>query len=50
MTLPIDEMLTDLRAALDTFEAKPDYDTFDAIQKETRRIEIACEDELIEDD
>lgn len=40
----IDEMLDDLRDALEAFESKPDGDTFARIQVEMRRIEACCED------
>jgi|GEM_PF-6650206 len=46
MNLPIDDMLSDLRTLLDQFDALPTYSGFDDIQKETRRIERACEEEL----
>ena len=46
MSLPIDEMLDDLRDALEAFESNPNGDTFAATQRETRRIEKCCEDEL----
>ena len=50
MSLPIDEMLDDLRDALEAFEGEPRGDTFAAIQYETRRIENCCEDELLGDE
>ena len=46
MSLPIDEMLTDLRAVLEAYDAAPSADTFDAIYKETNRINHACEDDF----
>ena len=44
--MPIDEMLTDLRAAL---EDNPCTDCFDAVLRETMRIERFCEDILEEE-
>lgn len=50
MGIPIDEMLTDLRTALETFEANPSHESFDAIQRETMRIEHECEKTLPDDE
>lgn len=50
MSLPIDEMLLDLRSALEAFEASPSNDTLDAVLRETNRIDRTCEDELPEDE
>lgn len=47
--LPIDEMLLDLRSALEIFNDDPSHESFADIQTEMRRIEWHCE-ELIEDD
>ena len=47
--LPIDEMLTDLRGALEVFNDDPSHESFADIQHEVRRIEWTCE-ELIEDE
>ena len=50
MSLPIDEMLLDLQAVLECFDAGPSHDTFDAVQKELRRIECTVENELMEEE
>ena len=42
--MPIDEMLIDLRAALEALEDNPCTDCFDAVLRETMRIERFCED------
>ena len=47
--MPIDEMLIDLRAALEALEDNPSPDTFDAVLCETLRIERVCED-ILEDE
>lgn len=44
--IPVDEMLCDLRAVLEQFDNKPTFANFDKVQKETSRIERACEDVL----
>ena len=44
MTIPIDEMLTELRSALEAFENEPSADNLDNIFKETMRIDNFCED------
>lgn len=44
MNIPVDEMLTELRAVLEEFDSNPSYENFDKIQKEHARIERACED------
>ena len=46
--IPIDEMVDDLRNALDAFDANPCDDTFAKVQQETWRIESCCEDEMEE--
>ena len=46
MNLPIDEMLADLRQALESFEEVPSYDTLDDVINECARITVTCEDEL----
>jgi hypothetical protein len=43
-TLPIDEMLIDLRRVLEGFDEAPSNEKFDMIQRETRRILGYCED------
>ena len=48
MSIPIDEMLTDLREVLEVFDADPSDATFNAVQDETLRIECTCEGELWE--
>ena len=48
--MPIDEMLDDLRSALEVFEANPDDYTYSKVQYETFRIESECEKLLGEDD
>ena len=48
MSIPIDEMLSDLREALEAFDADPSDATFSAVQDETLRIECTCEGELWE--
>lgn len=46
MTIPVDEMLYELRAVLEQFDREPTFAHFDRIQKETNRIEGCCEDIL----
>lgn len=48
MSLPIDEMLLELRSALEAFAENPDDYTFGAVQMQTFRIESACEDMIVE--
>jgi hypothetical protein len=43
LTLPIDEMLSDLREKLELFEREPTYAVLDVVYKETNRICDACE-------
>lgn len=50
MSLPIDEMLTDLRAVLEAFEAGPNDDTLGGVGNELNRIYATCEDEIPEDE
>ena len=50
MNLPIDEMLLDLQAVLECFDADPSHDTFDAVQKELHRIQDTVENELTEEE
>ena len=47
--MPIDEMLIDLRAALEAFEDNPCPDAFDGVLRETMRIKRFCEDMLEEE-
>ena len=47
--MPIDEMLIDLRAALEALEDNPCTDAFDTVLCETMRIERFCEDMLEEE-
>lgn len=44
MSIPVDEMLTELRAILEQFDEEPTLANFDKIQKEMIRIERTCED------
>lgn len=44
-TIPIDEMLIDLRAALEVFENNPTDDNLDKVFAETKRINKTCEEE-----
>ena len=44
MTIPIDEMLTELRFVLEAFENEPTADNLDNVFKETMRIDNYCED------
>jgi|WetSurMetagenome_2_1015567.scaffolds.fasta_scaffold851609_2 hypothetical protein len=44
MNIPVDEMLSELRDILEQFDNEPTFTNFDKIQKETMRIERACED------
>ena len=44
--IPVDEMLTDLRAVLERFDADPSDQNFAAIQREARRIQNTCEDSM----
>lgn len=46
ITLPIDEMLLDLRAKLELFEREGSYAVLDEVYRETRRIDCACEDAI----
>ena len=46
MSIPFDEMLADLRAALQAFNVDPSHEAFAAIQRETMRIERECENAL----
>ena len=46
ISLPIDEMLLDLRAKLEMFEREGSYAALDEVYRETRRIDCACEDAL----
>lgn len=48
MSLPIDEMLLDLRTKLEAFEADPTEDAYDAVANECFRITCFCENELPE--
>ena len=50
MSLPIDEMLTDLRAVLAAFEASPEHGLLDAVYTETNRICNECENALPDDE
>ena len=44
MNIPIDEMLSELRAVLEQFDREPTFANFDRIQKQTARLERNCED------
>lgn len=44
ISLPIDEMLLDLRAKLEMFERDGSYAALDEVYRETRRIDCTCED------
>ena len=46
ITLPINEMLLDLRARLELFEREGSYAALDQVFAETRRINRACEDAM----
>ena len=46
--MPIDEMLADLRSALEEFEDEPSDEAFAQIQREMLRIERYCEDILVD--
>ena len=48
--MPIDEMLGDLRDALDKFEAHQSRELFDAIQDQLLWIERFCENLLPDDE
>jgi hypothetical protein len=49
ISLPIDEMLLDLRSILELFEREPSFAALDAVYRETRRIDCACEDEMVKE-
>ena len=44
MNIPIDEMLTELRAVLEAFDNEPSAALLDNVFKETMRIDNYCED------
>jgi hypothetical protein len=44
MTIPVDEMLSELRDVLEEFDREKTQTNLDLICKETRRIEHYCED------
>ena len=46
ISLPIDEMLLELRAKLEMFEREGSYAALDDVYRETRRIDCTCEDAL----
>ena len=46
ISLPIDEILLDLRAKLEMFEREESYAALDEVYRETRRIDCACEDAI----
>ena len=48
--IPIDEMITDLRAVLEDFNECPDDDTFETVQHELLRIEFTCEGLIVEEE
>ena len=48
MNIPIDEMLTELRAVLEAFDNEPSAATLDNVFKETMRINDVCEDVYLE--
>jgi hypothetical protein len=43
MSLPIDEMLTELRAVLEKFDSEPTIDNYDNVHAELMRIDMHCE-------
>lgn len=46
MNLPIDEMLSDLRAVLEAFDNAPTFINLDKVTKEITRIERVCDDSV----
>ena len=46
ISLPIDEILLDLRAKLEMLEREESYAALDEVYRETRRIDCACEDAI----
>ena len=48
--IPIDEMITDLRAVLEDFNERLDDTTFEAVQHELMRIEFTCEGLIVEEE
>ena len=48
MNIPVDEMLTELRAVLEKFDREPTWENLDRVSIELRRIQNACEEALPE--
>ena len=46
--LPVDEMLSELRAVLEHFDREPSYALLDRVYQETNRIADTCEKALEE--
>lgn len=46
MNLPIDEMLSELRSALEAYDLEQSDENLDSVYRETSRIDRACENEL----
>jgi len=46
MNIPVDEMLTELREALEQFDREPTLANFDRLLNETTRIERTCEEQI----
>lgn len=44
--LPIDDILSDIRSALEAFDNNPSFDTFDAFNKVTSKVQYYLEDQL----
>jgi len=44
MNIPVDEMMTELRAILERLDREPTFANFDMLQRETTRLEHTCED------
>ena len=49
MNIPVDEMLSELRAVLEEFDRVPTFAALDKILRETKRIDSCCEDILYPD-
>ena len=48
--IPIDEMITDLRAVLEDFNERLDDTTFEAVQRGLMHIEFTCEGLIVEEE
>lgn len=48
MDIPVDEILTELRAVLEKFDNEPTFENFNLIIKEVALIELTCEEALPE--